>query len=135
MAAISRRERRVGVYTVDLSSPLGRGSVGVVHPATDATGNTVAAKQIFGKEEQKMAKITKDMYKLLKLDHSNIVKFHDVHQEEAMIWIFMEHCRHKDLTEFFFTREQEKIDVMMQMAEVTFTRTISSTGTSNPATF
>ena len=32
----------------------------------------------------------------------------------------MEHCRHKDLTEFFFTRElpeQEKIDVMIQMAE------------------
>ena len=54
-----------------------------MHPAINAAGNTVAAKQISGKE--KMAKITKkDVYKLLKLNYSSTVKFHDVRQEETM---------------------------------------------------
>ena len=81
-AEISGRNPKlqVGKYVVHTDKVLGKGAYGIVHPATDAKGNKVAAKRIDGKDKRKMQKITKDLAKLVTLNHPNIVKVHDIHQ-------------------------------------------------------
>ena len=121
MAASSRAEMRVGQYTItmhDLASPIGSGAVGVVHLAKDSTGNFVAAKRIL--ITHKMSKLTEEMNKLLQLDHSNVTKFFDVHEEKSSFWIFMEYCALKDLGQFFNGKEltqQHKLNIMVQITQ------------------
>ena len=110
---------KVGDFTINVSSHIGSGAMGVVHPARNATGKDVAAKRICGKDHHKMAKITKDLHKLLQLKHPYIVEFYDVKQIESSLWIFMEFCPHQDLGEFYGRRqltERQKLDIMIQIA-------------------
>ena len=54
-----------------------------------------------GKDRHKMAKITRDLHKLLELKHPYIVEFYDVKQIGSSVWSFMEFCPHQDLGHFF----------------------------------
>ena len=120
MASTSKAKMKVGEYTVDLANHIGSGAVGMVHPATDAEGNKVAAKRICKREEEIITKITRDLSKLLDLDHANIAKYENVHQLDSTVWIFMEFCPHKDLYEFFRKRrltERQHLDIMIQIAQ------------------
>ena len=113
-------ELQVGNYSVSLDKVLGKGSYGVVHPATDSKGNKVAAKRIDGKDKHKMQKITKDLDKLMTLDHPNIVKIFDIHQVDSTIWMFMEFCEFGDLTDFFNKQkltEHQKLKLMKHIAQ------------------
>ena len=86
----------------------------------DVKRNKVAAKRIDGKDQHKMQKITKDLDKLMILDHSNIVKILDMHQVDSTIWMFMEFCEFGDLNSLFdkhkFT-EDHKLDLMMHIVQ------------------
>ena len=121
MATSSGAEMRIGKYTIamnDLASPIGSGAVGVVHLAKDSAGNSVAAKRIL--VDHKLSKLTKEMNKLLLLDHSNVAKFFDVYEEKSSLWIFMEYCALKDLERFFNGKEltqRQKLHVMVQIAQ------------------
>ena len=90
MAVSSTAELNVGGYIIDLARPVESGAVGVVHVAKNSMKNKVAAKRILF--EEKLSKLTKEFDKLLQLDHDNVVKFYDVHQNESAFWIFMEYC-------------------------------------------
>ena len=73
--------------------------------------------QILGK---KMALVTKDLDRLLKLDYPNILKVFDVIEDKMILWIFMEYCPHGDLQKY--TRKKElsfdmKFEIMKQIAE------------------
>ena len=118
--ATGKTEMQVEKYTVNSGKVLGKGAYGVVHPATDAKGNKVAAKHIDGKDKHKMQKITKDLHKLVTLDHPNIVKVHDIHQVDSTIWMFMEFCEFGDLNDFFKEwklSQVQKLDLMKQLAQ------------------
>ena len=113
-------ELQVGNYSVSLDKVLGKGSYGVVHPATDSKGSKVAAKRIDGKDKRKMEKITKDLNKLMTLDHPNIVKIFDIHQVHTTIWMFMEFCEYGDLNDFFYKQkitECQKLQLMRQISQ------------------
>ena len=120
MATPTITEMKVGDFTINVSSHIGSGAMGVVHPARNATGKDVAAKRICGKDHHKMAKITNDLHRLLQLKHSNIVEFYDINQVRSSVWIFMEFCPHQDLGEFCRRRqltERQKLDIMIQIAQ------------------
>ena len=120
MTSSTRGQMKVGDFSVDMSSPLGSGAMGVVHPATDPDGKKVAAKRICGKSDQAMRRISKDLHKLLQLDHPNIVKFYKIFPETSTIWMLMELCEHKDLNDFLRKQnlnKHEKFKIMVQMAE------------------
>ena len=85
-----KAEIQVGTYSVNSNDILRKGAYSVVFTATDARGNKVAAKRLDGKDKHKMLKITKNLDKLVTLDHPNIVKVFDIHQVETTIWLFME---------------------------------------------
>ena len=76
---------------------LGKGAYGLVYRATDSQGNKIAAKRIDTHDKYKLTEITADLGKLKELDHPNIGKVHDIHQEENVIWVFMDLCEHGDL--------------------------------------
>ena len=44
--------------------------------------------------------IVRDVEKLKQLDHPNIVKVYDIHQDDKTTWMFMELCEHNDLNKF-----------------------------------
>ena len=108
----------VGNYRVETYKVLGTGAFGVVSPATDSKGNKVAAKKI-ALTDKRVAKISKDLEKLRELEHPHIVKIFDIHQVEAIIWIFLEYCAHGDLNNFFRKTELtniKKLEIMLQIA-------------------
>ena len=115
-----KAEIHVGTYKVYSDQFLGKGGYGVVFTATDAKGNKVAAKCIDGKDKHKMQKITKNLDKLMTLDHANIVKIFDIHQDDTTIWMFMEFCEFGDLKDFFHKQkltECQKLKLMKQVAQ------------------
>ena len=120
MTTPSTTVMKVGDYTINVATHIGSGAVGVVHTAADAAGKDVAAKRICGKDRHKMAKITRDLHKLLELKHPYIVEFYDVKQIGSSVWSFMEFCPHQDLGHFFRRRqltERQKLDIMIQIAQ------------------
>ena len=111
---------QVGSYIVNSDNVLGKGACGVVFTATDAKGNKMAAKRIDGKDKHKMQKITKDLDKLMTLDHPDIVKIFDIQQVDTTIWFFMEFCEFGDLNSFFCNHklnEHQKLKLMGQIAQ------------------
>ena len=118
--ATGKAEIQVGTYTVNTGKVLGKGAYGMVHPATDAKGNKIAAKHIDGKDKHKVQKITKDLDKLATLDHPNIVKVHAIHQEDSTIWMFIKFCEFEDLIDFFPKKKltpSQKLMLMKQIAQ------------------
>ena len=112
-------EMKLGDFTVDLRDHIGSGAMGVVHPATDAKGNKVAAKRICGKSDRSMAKVSKDLYKLTQLNHPNIVDFYDIKHMKSTIWLLMEYCHHKDLDQFFRKQKLNHYQTFMIMGQIT----------------
>ena len=119
MATSLKIKIKLGDFTVDFSRPIGKGAVGVVHRATDAKGNEVAAKQIYLIDIQKMAKISKDLHRLTKLNHPNIVYFYDIKHLQSNVWLFMEYCPHKDLDDFYRTQKLDKRETFVIMVQIT----------------
>ncbi len=98
---------------------LGKGSFGIVHPATNANKEKVAAKRIDGKNKMKMQQITSDLDKLHQLSHKNIVKVLDVYQEETVIWVMMEFCNLGDLNSYYQAgfKDAEMICIMLDISK------------------
>ena len=118
MAVSSTAELNVGGYIIDLARPVGSGAVGVVHVAKNSMKSKVAAKRIL--LSHKVSKLTKEFDKLIQLDHKNVVKFYDVHQDESSFWVFMEYCALLDLQRFFNGKELsqwQKVNIMNQIAQ------------------
>ena len=67
----------------------------------DPKGNNVAAKHIYLGHKHPLPNIVGYNEKLKQLNHHNIVKVSDIHQEENMVWMFMELCKLGDLNTFY----------------------------------
>ena len=110
---------KVGTCTVYSAAFLGRGSFGEVFTATDVKGYKRAAKRIDRAREYVVQKISKDVDKMLALDHSNVVKIFDIHQVGSTIWMFMELCQFGDLKSFTSKHgltENQKLKLMQEIA-------------------
>ena len=126
MAAIveNQRDPNSGIwsvkgYTIYAKDILGKGAYGIVYKAIDADGKKVAAKMIDISNKHLLDEIITDVEKLLRLDHQNIVKLYDIHQEENVVWVFMELCEYGDLNKFFSKNsltQQQTLEVMTQIA-------------------
>ena len=120
MAESTETEMKVKDYNIDQATHIGNGAFGVIYSATDSSGNKVAAKQIYGKARFQIEKMTEGIHKLLKLDNPSVVKFYDICHEDSTLWIFMEYCQHKDLTDFLSKHkltERQVLDIMIQIAQ------------------
>ena len=98
---------------------IGQGAYGVVYRAVDSKGNKVAVKRVDIGGKHKLSNIVTDVEKLKQLNHQNIVKVYDIHQEETIVWIFMELCEHGDLNKFYSKNEishKQCVEIMTQMA-------------------
>ena len=110
-----------GLYkdTLYARKVLGRGGYGIVYKAEDSKGNKIEAKRIDTKRKHSLFNITRNVEKLKQQNHPNIVKVNDIHQEENVIWVFMELCEYGDLNNFYrkhkLTQEQY-LAVMSQIA-------------------
>ena len=69
-----------------------QGTYGIVYEGHDDKGNKIASKWIYTKRNRSMRGILKDIERMRKLDHPNIVKVYDAHQEGSVVWIFMQLC-------------------------------------------
>ncbi len=109
----------VSHYSVQLSCRLGRGGFGNVYKAKDKNKDNklCAAKEVefsdidYAKIESTIAKYNH----IVKLSHPNIVNVYDYMIKENnnecsesghTLWIFMEHCDHKDLGKFYKAQYQ-----------------------------
>ncbi len=111
---------QVAGYDIDPMKVLGRGAFGTVHPATDRQGRQLVVKRIDGDSEAKLTEVTRDLKKLVHLDHKNVINVLDVHQEATVIWIFMEFCQWGDLNKYLAVKslsEWEKIRLMLDTAK------------------
>ena len=66
-----------------------------------------------------MQKITKDLDKLMTLDHPNIVKIFDIHQVDSTIWMFMEFCEFGDLNSFFPKHKLTRHEKLTLITDIT----------------
>ena len=110
---------KVGTCTVYSAAFLGRGSFGEVFTARDVKGYKRAAKRIDRTREYVVQKISKDVDKMLALDHPNVVKIFDIHQVGSTIWMFMELCQFGDLKSFTSKHElteNQKLKLMQEIA-------------------
>ena len=106
-------------YTINPKDFLGQGAYGVVYRAVDSKGNKVAAKRIDIGGKHKLPNIVTDVEKLKQLNHPNIVKVFDIHQEESIVWMFMELCEFGDLNKFYSNNElshDQHVELMTQIA-------------------
>ena len=111
--------RNVMGYTVYLSQVIGQGAYGIIYKAKDKKGSKIAAKHIYTIRKHSLSNIIHDIQNLKKLNHPNIIKVYDIHQEENVIWIFMELCEHGDLNNFYrktILKQQQLITIMSQIA-------------------
>ena len=111
--------RNVIGYTVYLSQVIGQGAYGIVYKAEDIKGNKIAAKRIDTKRKHFLSNIIPDIENLKQLNHPNIVKVYHIHQEESIVWIFMELCEHGDLNNFYRKtnlKQQQLVTIMSQIA-------------------
>ena len=96
---------------------VGQGAYGIVYKAVDRNNETVAAKTINVKIHNRI--LTQDFITLTKLNHENIVRIMDFHQQEETFWMFMELCRYGDLNDFFHNRFlyfNHKVEIMRGIA-------------------
>ena len=99
---------------------IGKGAYGIIYKGTDGNGREIAAKSFV---EEKHSKISKeDLEKLLQINHPNIVTVYDMNtmKYNTSLWIFMEFCKHGDLSRFFGRKNlinSQLIDAMVQITE------------------
>ena len=98
---------RVLDYAVDSMTVLGKGAMGIVHPAMDKKGNKVVVKCIDYTDESKQDQILADLENISKLDHKNIVRVLDTEEKDMVVWIFMEFCPLGDLEKYFRAKDRE----------------------------
>ena len=96
----------------------GQGAYGIVYKGHKDKGNKIAAKQINTKRKHSLPGILKDIERLKKLDHPNIVKVHDINQEDSVIWIFMELCELADLNKFYRKTELKQDQLLTIMTQI-----------------
>ena len=104
-------------FTISTKDYIGQGTHGVVYRALDPKGNEVAAKRV-DLAGRSFPNIIKDVEKLKELDHPNIVKVYDIHQDDNVVWIFMELCDHGDLNKFYRKSElkhEESFEIIRQI--------------------
>ncbi len=120
---MARASLDVGKYSVFLSHQLGNGAFGVVYKAQDDRGQAVAAKKIsLGAHGRLAIQEVLNFYKLMPLQHDNIVKIFDINRDRDAMWIFIEQCELGDLDKYFRNHfsalsEDRKVDLMLQIAE------------------
>ena len=106
-------------FTIKLKEFIGQGAYGVVYRAVDLTGKAVAVTRIDLGGKHSLPNIIEDVKKLKQLNHPNIVKVHDIHQDEKTIWMFMELCEHGDLNKFYSNNglsQEQCVEIMWQIA-------------------
>ncbi len=110
---------KMGGYKIDTQNILGKGSFGVVLSAENKQGKKVAVKAIDG-GQLNLSQFAKDLQRLVKINHQNVVNVFEAYQEgnRPNIWMFMELCD-CDLNKYFTThllRETKKLSLMVDMA-------------------
>ncbi len=106
-------------YDVNFKTVLGKGAMGIVHPATDKKGNKVAAKRIDYRDKSMGENIAKALENISRLKHQNVVQILDTAEQPFVVWIFMEFCQLGDLEKYFTTKERNKaetLDIMLGIA-------------------
>ncbi len=113
-----------GEYSIDADHVLGRGSFGTVHVATSKEGDTVAAKRIDTRRQDKLAELAQGLEKLVKLEHENIARVYDFCHEAKVLWVFIEYCDQGDLMEYVRNRgpacplgDTEKLKLMLDISK------------------
>ena len=105
-------------YAINSKQVIGQGAYGIVYKGHKDKGNKIAAKQINTKRKHSLPGILKDIERLKKLDHPNIVKVYDIHQEDSVIWIFMELCELADLNKFYTKTELKQDQLLAIMTQI-----------------
>ena len=104
-------------FTINTKDYIGQGAYGVVYRAFDPKGSEVTAKRV-DLAGRSFPNIIKDVEKLKQLDHPNIMKVYDIHQDDNVVWIFMELCDHGDLNKFYRKSElkhEESFEIIRQI--------------------
>ncbi len=110
---------------MDTTTVLGNGSFGIVHSAVHWDGTEAAAKRIDANEPARISQMSRDLEKLMGLDHDNIAKMFDILQEKATVWVFMELCTGEDLVKYMAERKSggkavcavEKLKLMLDISK------------------
>ena len=108
---------KVKTYSVNQAQVLGNGAFGVVFKGFDAKKNTIAAKRIDGYAHPRI--LTRNLDRIMQLDHPNMMKILDVQKTESIVWMMMPLCELGDLNHFYRTNDvspETKIDGMKQIA-------------------
>jgi len=111
----------------DMLEPLGKGAFSVVHKCVElATGNLYAVKVIDIRpfrlrpnfDERRMLREVKI---LRQIDHPNVIKLHEVYQENDVFMLVMEYCEGTELFDAIIRRgrfaEDDAKDVLAQIAD------------------
>ncbi len=112
---------QVDQYTIDLGQLLGRGAFGNVHPATNADGFKVAAKQISCAEhpDAHMNEV-KNFYEQPP-KHKNLIEILGFSLRGDIFWLFMQYAEHGDLVKYFkdysnlLIATKDKLSLMKQI--------------------
>ena len=89
---------KVGKYAISTKY---KGAYGIVYKATDTKNRAIAAKTITYDGTRNLKILVSDLERLITLDHENIVRIFDFHQQNETFCMFMEFCSHGDLNKFF----------------------------------
>ena len=97
---------KVASYSIDQRDVLGTGAFGVMFKGSDAKKNAIAAKRIDGQKHPRVLTQheSKDLNRLVQLEHPNVMKVLDIERNENIVWMMMPLCEF-DLNEFYKTRD------------------------------
>ena len=99
---------------------IGKGAYGIIYKGRDDKGRDIAAKSFLEDKQSKMSK--GDLEKLLNINHRNIITVYDINAttDNTSLWLFMEFCKHGDLSRFFQSNNLtngQLVDAMVQITQ------------------
>ena len=114
-------------YRVNIMQELGLGGFGTVYKGLDKDNNPIAVKKMstVTSEDQRKASTEAVRYHFMKkkINHSHVVKVHDVKYMHRAMWIVMEYCDLLDLHSFWrkfyemLKPVEMKVKLMKQIAD------------------
>lgn len=95
----------------ELIRPLGKGAMGIVHLVRSKDqGLLFAAKTLSGFTKEKRGRFVREGRVLLRLDHPNVVKVHEIGEEDGIPFIVFEYVEGESLKEYLARNRSLPID-------------------------
>ena len=98
---------------------IGKGAYGIIYKGTDDNGREIAAKSFVNDKHSKIS--IEDLEKLLDIKHQNIVTVYDINgsTDNTGLWIFMEYCKHGDLSSFLLEKNLANFQLVDALVQIT----------------